>query len=1050
MFEQLKKQLFSTKLTAVLLFLFLAVLAFGTFFESYTDTPTAQRIIYRTHWLELILFLLGINLLGNIVKYKLYRKEKFASFLFHISFIVIIIGAAFTRYIGYEGYLHIREGETRDVINSRDMYFQFKVHNDTVQKVIEKEIIPIKYVNNFVNNYLANDYFDYNIDFLGEDIRLTYNKFIPNSIDTLIEDPTGAEFLEIVTTDGNGRISVFLEDGESRRFGTYIVSYNNPQFTDAINITRTDSGLMAISPYDIKTLSMDTKQQGVMTRDSLQHFAQRTLYTLGETNMVLKNIIPHGRLEKITSSEKGKGIDAMVVNVEAAGDKREVYLFGSTGSVSKKTIFQLGDNVYEMSFGAKPIKLPFAIRLNDFELLRYPGSMSPSSYSSRVTVIDDKNNKEFDHHIYMNNVLDYQGFRFFQSSFDPDELGSQLSVNHDRLGTNITYFGYALMMLAMFANLFTKKTRFGSLVKKLIKYSKKTAVIILLLGTSLFVQAQEEKLADVTKDVFVTIPKAEASKFGHVILQDKGGRMKPINTFASEILRKIARKSTWKDSLGNKYTPEQVLLGFLYNPKFWLNEKIIKIGHPKLALELGATDNYVAFNSFFNDKFEYKFSNTIQEALRTPEKDRSKYEKEILLVDERVNVIYLLTQGKMLNIFPMPDDSNNKWYNTTDYEKFPKEPGLLVKGFLYLYLTDLDEGMRNNNDFTKADSTLQLLVNYQRKIGEKVMPSKSKINLEITYNKMNFFNYAFESYFILSLILLVLIFFNIINDSAILRKLINITTFLIFLTFIYHTIGLGVRWYVSGHAPWSSAYEVLTYIAWTTMIAGFIFVRRLKIVLAAATLMASLTLLVSMLNWLNPDIGPLVPVLKSYWLTIHVAIMSGSYGFLGVSALLGLMIMFLYIVMNPTNKTKLTHVISELTIINELLMTIGVFMAAIGTFLGGIWANESWGRYWGWDPKETWALIIVLAYAIVLHLRLIPGLKSKFTFNVWAILTYSTVLMTFFGVNYFLVGLHSYAGGGTPEIPAWTYLVFVVIVAIILLANYKRKKLKQKTTREFQ
>jgi cytochrome c-type biogenesis protein CcsB len=284
---------------------------------------------------------------------------------------------------------------------------------------------------------------------------------------------------------------------------------------------------------------------------------------------------------------------------------------------------------------------------------------------------------------------------------------------------------------------------------------------------------------------------------------------------------------------------------------------------------------------------------------------------------------------------------------------------------------------------------------------------------------------------------------SVVRISEIIRKSL---LFLLIVIFVYHGVGLGMRWYISGHAPWSNGYEAVVFIAWVTMIAGFSFIRKNTVIIAGTAVLASLMIFVTEMNLLDPEITPLVPVLKSYWLMIHVAIITGSYGFLGLAAILGLLNLILYIFRTKKNGEVVTININELTYVSEMTMTIGLFMLTIGTFLGGIWANESWGRYWGWDPKETWALVSVLVYAVILHLRYIPALRGKFLFNVVSFWGYTSILFTFFGVNFFLVGLHSYAqGDGFAKLPNWVYVtigIFIVITFIAWLRNRNYKKIR--------
>jgi cytochrome c-type biogenesis protein CcsB len=259
---------------------------------------------------------------------------------------------------------------------------------------------------------------------------------------------------------------------------------------------------------------------------------------------------------------------------------------------------------------------------------------------------------------------------------------------------------------------------------------------------------------------------------------------------------------------------------------------------------------------------------------------------------------------------------------------------------------------------------------------------------------------------------------------------------------LFQTFGLGLRWYISGHAPWSDGYESMIYIGWVTMLAGLLFSRRSKMTVAATTLLASIILFVAHLSWMDPEITNLVPVLKSYWLTIHVSVITASYGFLALGALLGFFNLILMILKSPKNRELMDEHIRELTAINERTLIVGLYMLTIGTFLGGVWANESWGRYWGWDPKETWALVSVLVYSFIAHMRYIPGLKSKFAYNLASVFGFFSILMTYFGVNYYLSGLHSYAKGDPVPIPDFVYYTLGVIILAVVWAYNNEHRLK--------
>ncbi len=281
---------------------------------------------------------------------------------------------------------------------------------------------------------------------------------------------------------------------------------------------------------------------------------------------------------------------------------------------------------------------------------------------------------------------------------------------------------------------------------------------------------------------------------------------------------------------------------------------------------------------------------------------------------------------------------------------------------------------------------------------------------------------------------------QIFNNNKVINFLIKASIAIIIGLFLMHTGGLIARWIVSGHAPWSNAYESMIYVGWATMLFGLLFGRRSSMTIAATAFLTAFILMVAHWNWMDPEIANLVPVLNSYWLMIHVAIIVASYGPFALGMILGLIALLLMLLTTKKNKKKVGLMIKEITIINEMSLTVGLVMLVIGNFLGGQWANESWGRYWGWDPKETWALISIMIYAFVLHIRLVPGLRGRFTFNVFSIAAFASILMTYFGVNFYLSGLHAYASGDKVITPTFVYYAIAIVGVISTGAYFQYKK----------
>jgi cytochrome c-type biogenesis protein CcsB len=323
------------------------------------------------------------------------------------------------------------------------------------------------------------------------------------------------------------------------------------------------------------------------------------------------------------------------------------------------------------------------------------------------------------------------------------------------------------------------------------------------------------------------------------------------------------------------------------------------------------------------------------------------------------------------------------------------------------------------------------------------MLSDQKIRTEILYNRYDIFKKLFSWYLYAGTLLFVLLIIQIFKSQS--RPInIGVKVFkgVVLVLFVLHTGGLAVRWYLSGHAPWSDAYESMIYVAWATMLFGLLFGRKSALTLASTTFVTAMILMVAHWNWMDPAIANLQPVLNSYWLMIHVAVIVASYGPFALGMVLGLVALFLMIFTNRSNQKKMKLNIKELTIINELSLTVGLVMLTIGNFLGGMWANESWGRYWGWDPKETWALISIMIYAFVIHMRLIPGLRGKWLYNLMSVLAFGSILMTYFGVNFYLSGLHSYASGD--QILSFQFIaITLIIIGVIAYFAYRKNKMYQ-------
>jgi len=1038
--NKLTSFLFSTRLMAMLFLTFAIAMGAGTFIESKYNTDTARIWVYNAWWFEGIMLVFMINFIGNIKRYNLLRKEKWATLMLHLSFIFIIAGAFITRYISYEGMMPIREDATENIFYSDKMYLTVFVDGEYKgemrRRIFEKPLLLSPVTN---NNFSISEKFD------DTKFEVNYDNFIMGAKEMIKPDPKGSLYLKLVEAGEGGREEHFLKEGEVQNIHNTLFSLNKVT-AGAINITMTDSISTIQTPFEGQFMRMADKLEGKVTKDIVQPLMMRSLYSIGDMRFVFPEPAAKGTIGYDSKNDfKAKEHkDVLVLKLKADGQEKTVTLIGTKGRTGEPKSVKIGKLDYTFVYGNKVYTLPFSIKLNDFIAQKYPGTeKSFSSFESQVTV---RNKSEvFDARIFMNNILDYEGYRFFQSSFDQDEKGTVLSVSHDFWGTTITYIGYFMLYFAMMAIMFTKHSRFADLKRKLevVKNKKNMLMTLLVLFMSFGAFAQNHNAQFFSAKQLDSIiekrkvPEAHAAKFGRLIVQDAGGRMKPINTFSSELLRKVSHQNTY-----NGMNSDQVFLSMTQGGNIWIQIPMIyiKSGNDSIRKIIGidAEKKYASFIDFFDKTGNYKLSPYLDAAYKNA--NPNQFEKDFIETDKKVNLMEAALSGSILKIFPIPNDVNNKWISYPELENAGLKgmEASYAQNILPLYFGALEKASASN-DYKQADELLESINGFQKKFGSKVRPSEEKITSEILYNKYDVFQKLSYWYIMASILMLLFTILKIFKEGKALNFLVNAMHIIIGLLFALHTVGLIARWYISGHAPWSNAYESILYVAWATMFFGLAFDIKSKLTVASSAFVAAMILMAAYMNWIDPEIGNLQPVLNSYWLMIHVAIIVASYGPFALGMILGVVSLLLIFFTTEKNKAKMELNIKEISYINEMALTIGLIMLTIGNFLGGQWANESWGRYWGWDPKETWALISIMVYAFVIHSRFVPALRGKWVFNLMSIFAFISILFTYFGVNFHLVGLHSYASGEAHSLNwIWQSLGGIALFGAITYPKYRK------------
>ena len=1038
--ERFLRLIFSMKWVAVGLFVFLTSIGIATFIESMHGVQASKIAIYNAGWFTALLLYLSLAMMFNIYLYRMWQREKMALLSFHVAFLIIMIGAAITRYRGFEGQLVAREGESVNYIYTADpkLLVSIRDNEKTTVEGYTTWLSDWKWINNR---------FTHNIKHGANTVQIEYQDFISNAIDTFeFNSKTKDAVLDVVVGQMK---SNYLEYGDKLLSGSLPISYHQEN-NDGVSFKLSEGKIFLKSVLPLRMLPMtrmmEARQSGMPIPDSAYVSIPtnewvpaniKTLYQSGSDQFVLKNVFYHAKKKLKKAAIKNQGLDYLTVLVRCGNDQKTVRLKGGQNNIPVPEYFSLKGLYIQLEYGAVKRSIPFNVICDAFELKNYPGSDAPSSFESYIRIEDPKNNYRSKRHIFMNHVTDYAGYRFFQSSYELDnpstpenEEGTKLSVNHDAWGTNITYFGYLLMSIGMILSIFAPKSRFRALNDALSKLKKNSlTAVFLLFGFTGFAQEDPSK-------IFHVISEEHAEALASLLVQDQSGRIMPMHTLSDQLLRKIYGSNRYKE-----YNAVQTVLSWHMYGRYWMKQPIILV--PSAVRARLNLKKYCSLEELTTKDNHYKFEKEYAAAHGKAEKFQDEFEKKLIKLTERFQVFQGAISWQFLTIIPKKNDKNNRWYVPMSMEIQGEDTISNLVALKYFY--SLVEASRNQ-DYTNSNSLLGNLKLIQRTISKSIVPSESKVAYEIRYNKLSIFKTVYQSYISLGLLLLVLYIVGLFGtDSAPRTKVLRFIKVVLIafstLLFLYHGTGLGFRWFISGHAPWSNGYEAIVFIAWVTVLAGGLFMRKVEVALSVALILASMMLFVSELNLLDPEISPLVPVLKSYWLMIHVAIITSSYAFLGLSFILGLLNLCFYLFQHPKRGEKLSNHIQQITAVNEMTMTVGIFMLTIGTFLGGVWANESWGRYWGWDPKETWALVSILVYAIILHLRFIPGLKSPFTFNLWAFWGYSAILFTYFGVNFMLVGLHSYAqGDGLGSFPNWLIytIIFFMILSILSYVKYRK------------
>lgn len=1066
-----------------IMFFYALSCAVATFIENDYGTIAARAIVYNSWWFALLHIYLIVALIASFIHYRSLPRKKYASALLHLSFIIIIIGAGITRYFGKEGMFIISENQKADFYYSSENYINISAIDENWQKAQPQFVsADISVYGTFFAKPKINEVveiFGKPLHIVSKDIALTP----PNPQEENLKNREMLLTLEASYNGDTQEITLLGGLGGSNEHKILRVEIGGMKFGFHWGAKK------VALPFQIRLLEFEKKTYAG-TENPSSYASQ--IEVLDENDKILfpfriymNHTLDFGGYRFYQSNyyfddETNSYTSVLSVN----NDPGKIPTYIGYALLILAGLLVLFDKNGRFRTLAK--------YLHNAESSTQYNEAKSSAKSSNFLNPKESNTKDRANSVVDSNVdlkIDSKANSKARSKIDSTSTKrgrpkKMQETNQVKKNTNKTTkkstlksLGIALASLALIAT--TQNTTADSSKAQNIQThsSSKQATQSSTQSTSQAPQNPHPNMQDMSlpsadslnlsptlekalndarispyllKDEDIqerqNLLKANASefqaRFGKIQVQDFAGRIKPFDTIAMEFVHKIHKKDGFS-GLSNV----EVLLGIIAFPNDWMRVKFIATDTPRLREILGTPKDkkYVSWLDIYDSNLgESKLHNYLAETSRIPASEHSKFDKDVIAVSERFE-IFTNTQN-LLTLRIFPDRESKRWFSPSELmvlymqKMLNEEQSKLFEvqaSMINMLQFSVLEGTITNS-WKNANIALKAIESYQESNGGSDYLSQSQVEWEVALNHYNIFEKLIFPYMILGFAGFIIVLVFIVRDRTLPKWLYYAIFVALGVLVLAHSFGLILRWYVAGHAPWSDAYESMLYIAWASGIAGVVFFRRYILALCASSFLSGISLFVAHAGFMNPQITNLVPVLKSYWLNIHVSVITAGYGFLGLCFMLGVFSLVLFL-LRSKRRANIDKAIFSVGAINEMSMILGILFLTIGNFLGAVWANESWGRYWGWDPKETWALISIGIYAIVLHLRFMGFANMPFVFASASVLAFYSILMTYFGVNYFLSGKHSYASGDPIVIQWYVYAFVLGTIALIVFAFFKRK-----------
>jgi len=1030
----------SLKLAVIVILGLVVSLSTATILEAIYDTPTAQYWVYRSAAFHGLLALLGVNIFVVMLSRYPWKPRHLPFLMAHIGILILLAGSWITDRVGLDASMRISEGETASVVdldNASLVVTEGSGHHQ----------IPVKWVPPGVT-FKPIDFRSQGVPYdVRVDRFLSHADPIISFVPAAAEDKSAAPAVQLIVKGGAMRITqeYWLWAGD-KGWSSIQAGPARLIFGEVPQGFRPDQTWLAVAPGKDGSLSYTAHSasgETVKGKVSAQGSSVIDPHWKGGVTITVAKWIP--KAVPFTRYEPAR------IEYGQSAPPPALHLIAGTGSETADIWMGLGDRAVfhldgrEVTIGYFPrrIVLPFSVQLERFTIERYAGSNDPASYSSQVRVSGRDSDKVAT--ISMNEPLEHSGYTLYQASYEdgqPRPTVSIFSVNRDP-GRVWKYLGSLLIVLGSIALSAMKYVKRRSSMSKN-THKEPAAVVALLLAVSLggLLGLPATARAGGPDDKHP----AWSFKDAGLIPVQSGGRIKPMDSFARELVLFTTGSRSFQG-----WDPVDLMFSWIAAPHAWQERPFIRINREDVKRQLGLNEK----QTFFAPKELYKNEALGQYAQRmgdakagmpagTVGKDMGKpsaRDQELRRVVDRLGLFHNIVSGDAWLVVPKPNAA--PWASLATQEK---DGQVIRAGFVELlkaYQSDDAAVFRKAAILTKAAVQAEV---------QNWSPSMARtLDVEVLYNRARPFLWTW----ILYLTGAVLWAFALYSPKN--KRLAMAGMLVSSLGVLLHIAGMTMRSYVAGRPPVTNMYESVVWVSFGVMIfAGILYFisQRPPVVMLAACTLATLGLVLgdSAPAILDPSLNPLVPVLRSnYWLTIHV--LTITLGYAAFALTLGLADFSLFQFLRSSLKggkkgsKGTTETVQKIASLNQLTYRatqFGVVLLAAGTILGGVWADYSWGRFWGWDPKEVWALIALLCYLAILHGRY-SGWVGQFGFAAWSVVSFLSVLMAWYGVNFVLgVGLHSYgfSSGGFGFVGSFVglHLIYVALVAIVY---YRPKLLKR-------